>query len=243
MEFQVDLLLASLAMIDQWLMREWSRQYPDLSKSGRALFSKTVRSADDLRGLSEVEDKEQPAYPYTLNVITSLGVDSERAGLNKRHMPLVTGRSENSDHVQSTNAIPCRVGVGMTFRSDTLDEVLRICYILSFAAPRIRLQLRNEYGFIFQNSLNIDPELTIPGADMGYPSKHYQFETTFILQTWMTRSMMTGVIREVRFEVVDSGGVSTGLGEFKTLDDLLTRNIRYTDIMDTTSKNYQPEGS
>jgi hypothetical protein len=150
----------------------------------------------------------------------------------------VTGRTEESDRVEVSNNIPARIGLGLTFRTDQLDEVISLSHILMFGAPKTALRLSNEFGFVFNIVLNIDAELSIPGADMGYPSKEFRFETSLFIQSYVMRTRSQGVIREVRLDIVDSGGVTT-IGTFPTLDTLGEIDIKATDILNQESQYYK----
>jgi hypothetical protein len=107
-----------------------------------------------------------------------------------------------------------------------------------FGAPKTALRLSNEFGFVFNIVLNIDAELSIPGADMGYPSKEFRFETSLFIQSYVMRTRSQGVIREVRLGIVDSGGVTT-IGTFPTLDTLGEIDIKATDILNQESQYYK----
>lgn len=235
--YNIDLVTNSIELVNKWLQATWKMYYPE----DKRLTGSVVRNVSDLRSFAA--DNPGLEYPTAQLTIVSIGPDPEKGGLSKKFIPVVTGRTENSERIVVANNIPVRIGLGLTVRTDSLDDIVKLAYILVFAAPKISLKVQNDSGFVFENGLQIDPELTIPNADLGTPSKEYLFETTLILSTWMTRERVQGVIRQVRFEVVDSGGISIPLGDFPTFDALVDSKLTYTEIVDKDSVHYKHDRS
>jgi len=233
-----DFMLASIRMVESWFEKTWVSEYGEDEVLGVEL----MRSPDDLRSLNAeltANKGKKLSYPYATMTITSVSPDADKGGMSKKHLPIVTDRSENSDNITLTNQIPVQVGLMLNFRTDNLEQVIRFAHLLMFSAPRVRLSLSAQSGFTWHCGLSIDPNLTVPQSDMGYPSKEFNFETSLILSTWMLRERVAGVIREIRLDVVDSGGVSRPLNDFPTLEHLIQRRTRYTDIVDPTSNRYR----
>lgn len=235
--YNIDLVTNSIELVAKWLQGTWKMYYPEDTQ----LITDVVRNVSDLRSLSA--DNPKLEYPVAQLTIVSIGPDPDKGGLSKKYIPVVTGRTENSERITVANNIPVRIGLGLTVRTDSLDDIVKLAYILVFAAPRVSIKVQNDAGFVFENGLQIDPDLTVPNADLGSPSKEYLFESTLILTTWMTRERIQGVIRQVRFEVVDSGGISIPLGDFPTFDALVDSKLTYTEIVDKDSVHYKRDRS
>lgn len=234
-EFKYNTTLATTAieMVRKWLMISWQKNFG----TDDALQTEVVRNTDDLRTYAEQTNTSKIAYPFSMLLLTNIGPDPDKGAFSRKNIPIVTGRSENSDSVTISNVVPVRIGLGLTVRTDNLGHVLNLAHILIFSAPKVQLNLRNDAGFVFQCSLNIDPELTIPSADLSFPSKEYRFDTTLYINTYLLREKVQGVIRKIKFEMVDYRG-TTELGEFDTLDTLVSRELNYTEIVDTASTRY-----
>lgn len=224
-------------MVRQWLLNVWQKSWGD---NDELLTVNVTRNSEDMRALKD-DLGNTPSYPYSTITIGNIDIDTDKGGMSKKFIPVVTGRSENSDMITSTNMVPVKIGLGVNFRTDNLDQVLNLAHILVFNAPRIVLRLSNDSGFVYECGVSIDPALVIPQADMGYVSKEFRFEFTLILSTWFLREKAMGVIRQVRFEMVDSGGVTTPLGTFDEITKLTERRLNYRDLFDKNSNRYRAE--
>lgn len=233
--FQTAFQLAAIGMVEHWLRRSWQEEFKDAAKLEVIL----MRSAEDMRSYRDLTSDQKVTYPYAALVITNIGIDEAKGGLGKRFLPVVTGRDQKSNRVEISRQIPVRIGLGLTFRADSLDHIINLSHILHFASPRIVLRLTNDYGFLYECGLSIEPDLTIPQADMGYPSKEFRFETSLVLSAYAIRSREQGVIRNIQFTVTDSGGVSQPLGSFPELKDLVVKEYGVTDIMNRESAYYK----
>lgn len=233
-EFQVEFVETSINMVSTWLRNTWYKNFP--SEHRKVPSFVLVRNHDDLRTLNEKEGDVD--YPFSTLMLTNIGPDPDQAGFGQRFKSVVTGRTENSDRAEISNNIPARVGMGLTFRTDQLDEVISLSHILMFAAPKTALRLSNNFGFVFNIVINIDADLSIPGADMGHPAKEFRFETSLFIQTYVMRTRSQGVIREVVLDVIDSGGVTT-IGSFPTLESLGEISLKAEDILNTDSVYYK----
>lgn len=234
-KYNTQLATTAIEMVRKWLMLSWKNNFGD----DDALQTEVVRNVDDLRTYAEQTNTSKIAYPFSMLLLTNIGPDPDKGSLSWKNKPLVTGRSENSDSVTLSNLVPVRIGLGLTVRTDNLGHILNLAHLLIFSAPKVQLNLSNDTGFVFQCSLNIDPELTIPSADLSFPSKEYRFDSTMFINTYLLRQKVQGVIRKVKFDMVDYRG-TTALGEFETLDELVSRELKYTDIVDSASTRYRP---
>lgn len=234
-EYKIDFVDTSIKMLSTWLQNKWNTEFQEDNDALPEI--KLVRSTDDLRTYKEESADNKLQYPLIMLILTSIGPDTDKGGFGKRFLSRQTGRTENNEQVEISNLLPVKLGLGLTLRTDDLDDLIKIAHILMFSAPKIVLRLRNDLGFTFEISVNIDGELTIPGADMGFPSKEFRFETSLFIQGYLIRSRMQGVIRKVVMDVVDSGGIST-LGEFPDIGTLATHSIKHTDILNKNSPYY-----
>lgn len=237
LRYETSFLTSSINLVARWLESTWALEFPDSQK----LDTRISRNVDDLRSFQNDLDGAKIGYPLVQLIITSVEVDGGRGGFARKYTPMVFGRSDSSDHLRTGYMLPVKVGLGATLRADSLEDIVQIVHLLGFSAPRVTLRVQNEYGFAWENGLSIEGSLTIPSADLGNVAKEYRFETSFILDTWMLRTKIQGVIRHVVFTAVDSGGVSTPLGTFDSLDTLINRGLHYTDIVDKASTSYKYE--
>ena len=223
------------------MMSAWIDYWPNEEK----LRVVQVRSADDLRSTEEAlerretEPKSGIQYPYGNLILTNISPVPEMGSFSKKNIPIVTNRSDNSGKVVISNAIPVKLGIGLSVRSDNLSHIIKLAMILMFSAPKITLMLQAEdSGFTYNVMLDIDPEMAIPQADMGHPGKEFRFDSTIILTTYMVRSRTQGVIREIRFGIADATGqnISEVIHKFESLDVLLNTRLKYTDIVIATPR-------
>lgn len=219
-----------------WLENEWS-QYSD-TKLGVAL----VRNMADLR--SYERSTKELIYPFGLMALAQVSVNTERSGYGKRFQSIVTGVNTESHKAQVQHLTPVKVGLGMTFTTDDMNDMINFIQLCVDNAPGPTLVLQaNGSGFAFESRVSISPDITVPQADLGSPGKPYMLEVSFVINSWMGMIVEQGLIKSVTATYKEATGpklktVSVDIvnGDVK---DLSIQKLEYTDLFDTSSKDYR----
>jgi hypothetical protein len=228
-----NLLLTGIASLIRWLEREWT-QYTE-----NKIAIRLVRASEDMRDYNnQVGDV---SYPYGSLLLTNIDIDTDKAGLGRgSRSPRITGRTEGSNILKQAINVPVKVGLAFSFRTDNLNDVITLSQILLQRAPKIAFFLQNDYGFTYESSANIEPNISIPPSDLGYPGKVFTFETTFILNTYLGIIQDIKSIKKIRLTIKDGNTRGEDITSFEDLETLTNINYSHIDIYDKDSKHYNP---
>lgn len=239
-QFNTELFMASIESVLNWLSNSWSTNFPDSTP----LTVNLIRNADDLRSFKSSEDSKldsgesaQLQFPLAILSVVSMEPITAKNAFNQKHVNTVVGRKEDSSKVEVYNMMPVRVGIGLRFRTSNFIHVVQLCHMLMFAMPKININLQNDTGYVFQCSVSLDSNFSIPAADLGSYAKEFVFETTMLLDTMLVMAGEQGVIRTITFQVSDSHDVYSGGGVI----DLEKIERNYLDLFNKSKPDYRPE--
>lgn len=218
----------------QWLSQSWSSHFGDDRPPLPIYFA---RNPDDLRSMKPQIDGKL-SYPFAITTWTLISQDDRKAAAARRFTPpRVTDRSQQESHVELTTLIPLRLGLGLQFRTDNLDQVIDFANIYMRAAPIFSIHLvSSESGLREEYAITLEPELQVPVAD-GEQGKEFRYDTTVSINCNLKVRRYQGVIRKVRLEIYNQH-MNQQTWQFENLLIMVEDAFAYTDLFDVNNERY-----
>lgn len=223
------------AVFMQWLSQTWVSHFSKQDRSPLTVFH--VRSPEELRSLRPQLDGKPLQFPFAMITWLSLGLDDRKAAAAQRSRPpVVIDRSRQNSHVTLAVNIPIKLGLGLQFRSDNLEQVVDFANLYLTHSPIFAMELiDNNTGVLENYTVNLEPELSIPAQ--GEKSE-FRFESTVSINCSLSRTHDQGVIKEIRLSVYNQHSLYDQWS-FSGLDNLVTDAYRYTELFDTQNPRYK----
>lgn len=215
------------------------------SVTGKQLPVKMVGSRQGLRQ-AEVAITDQNnqlsklTYPFALMVVADISTDAEKAGFKKNRATngIMIGRDVNTGTAYFEDLRPVKVGLGINFRTDSLEEVIKLAHVLLMNVPKVAFTMKGSHDFQVETSITIDPSVSIPETNFETPGEAFSYEFVIILNTYIGYAHEMRLIKELRFNMKDADGEEFEFYSGPAYKDM-TKVIKFTDFYDENNSLFK----
>lgn len=234
----------SITQVMIWLSREFKLI------TGTDLPIKMVGNKTALRqadaALTKANGGEVLKYPFALAVIADMSTDDTKAGFKKNNVNggYLVGKNVDAGIGYMENLRPVKVGLGFNFRTDNVNDLIKLAHVLLMNVPKVGFVMKGEHGFLIETSITIDPSVSLPETNFDSPGEGFQYEFVLILNTYVGYAFETKLIKHITFNTTDSDKEEEFWAGNPYHD--LTKVVTFTDYYDKTSslyKGYKEEDS
>lgn len=190
------------------------------------------------------EQKDTVEYPLMRIALGDISIDGERAGFNKKYAlgrGIPIGLNKEEGYAYKDTLIPVKVSLGARFDTADLEHLLVLVSTIFHAIPKITFTFLTETGTVpIDCSVNFDPSMTIPQADMSNPGDPYTLETTFTLNTYIGNITKQPIVKGIQVTFAHPEKRSDPITMDKTKMSIYERyNVKYYDLFDLNSKHFK----
>lgn len=226
----------SINQTREWLKRSFQ------AYSGKELL---VAQVSNLTSLRQAENefnqpdgnREKLAYPFCLMALGDITLDTDRAGSKKNHANrgYIAQRDLRSHTAEMHNLRPVVVSLGLSFRTDNLDQVLDMAHVFLMSHPAVRFVLRVGDELRVYNRLELPASFSTPPMDSQTAGEAYMFETVIMLRTYLGDVFDHRLIANIRYERYDADDPTD---PFFTQEEGNVRLVSFQDYYDRTKHEF-----
>ena len=236
------LLAMSIDLAMKWIVTEFKKV------SGKNLTAASVGNRENLREyVNKVrrEDGTQTSkldYPFLVYLIGDISLNTENGGLNKgdsRAEGFTLNKDVQSSRALHANLRPIKMGIGFNMNSDSLNDIIDFAHVLLMNAPKVVFQI-NLKDFQIAVSMNIEPSLQIPEANLESPGVAYPYQGLVTLDTYIGYQSEINLISNmvVKVQHSDKFPITDEVLHNGTIQSLIENKIDYTDYFNDDKNPY-----
>lgn len=192
----VELHQAIVSATVRWLSLKWY----DFSVNAldRPLKVAVVDTPNAIRSFRRATGDDALSYPFGLMTLVRLSLDTERGGFNKRFNNIGLSKDSRDVTAMVRSLTPVKMGLGLSLRTDRLDEVMAFSSMIFNHAPGPVLVIKDNYSFQYESRLFFDTDIDITEPESSEDGKKFVINFVISANSWDGVITNTPLIRNMQ---------------------------------------------
>lgn len=181
-----------------WMQNKWLQFR---GNSERNLNLQIVPTLEDLKSFKHQQGN--PTFPYGLIAVAGTQLNTDWGGYTRRFSHIMLGKDIESGLGRISQLVPIKLGYGMSFRSDDLNDLNDFLTLLYSTSPGPYLNLMmQETGFTigFKTTYPPDMDFAFQSSEDG---KYHKMDLSLVMNSWIGQYRDIGLIKTIIIKTYD----------------------------------------